>query len=670
MQGADVQEFQGRFISMIFSKVTVHDQLKRVAKIFSVGLISLVISHSVNGHAKTEQTDSAIQTQKKVKNGVSIEFIAEPHNKDGVLEGEYTDVKFRVTDAQSGKPVKGIYPAVWIDMAEAWNRKTTAKSMSNCKDRVGLYMQGIVGMRPMVDLNSYFVLVMNQNKTISVIDPIIGITGVTKLYTMINLKAPGGDWVKSKDEQTMYVTLPTIGEVAILDLATFTVKGYIKAGKNPLRIGMQADEKYLWVANDSRKKSKSGVTVIDIAKGKKVKFIRTGRGHHELTFSHDSRHVYVSNRDSGTVSVINTAKLKRVKTIKSVKQPIGIAWSAKSESLYIVDGKKGQILVVDGRQHRVSKRIKLKPGVGPLGVSQDGRWAIAANTHEDVIYAIDVSTNEVAHTIEVENKPYQVAFSRAFVYIRSLGSERVNLIELAHLGKKETVPVLSFAAGQGAPGKVRDLSIAQAIQETPGEAAVIVTSPTDNTVYYYMEGMNAPMGNFRNYGNRPRAVQVADRTLQEKEPGVYSAKVKIPASGKLDVAFLMESPSLLHCFSLKAEPNKGLLASKKAPRVSYLDDKRKVKVDEEVTVRVKLLNSENDEPRLGLKDVRFRYYRAPSFDRREDFAKEVGEGVYEFKTRLPKTGLYYFHVNSDEARTETGNTPYISVQVTTDVSLR
>ena len=646
---------------------------KPFVKLVSAVVISFSLSYSAmqdaSATAGAKQDNKSVVSQKKIKNGVAIEFLTNPLEQTSVTEGEYADLKFRISDAQTGEPVQGIYPAVWIDIAEAWNRKKTNKETKSCKDRVSLYLQGIVGMRPMVDLNSYFVLVMNQNNSISVIDPIIGITGITKLYTSIKLKAPGGEWTKSKDEQTLYVTMPKIGEVAIVDLQTFTVKGNMKVGSAPLRTALQPDEKYLWVANDHRDKSKSGVTILDVARGKKVKFIKTGRGHHELSFSHDSRFAYVSNRDSGSVSVIDVTSLKVIKTIKSLEQPIGLAYSEKSESLFITDGKKGQIVVVDGRTHKISKRIKLKPGVGPIGVSQDGRWGIAANTHEDVIYAIDVATNKVVRTIPVENKPYQLAFSRAFVYVRSLGSERVNLIELAHLSKKGTVPVASFPAGQGAPGKVRDLSIAQAIQQAPGEAAVLVVSPTDNTVYYYMEGMNAPMGNFRNYGNRPRAVQVADRTLREKQPGVYSAKVKIPAAGKLDVAFTMESPSILHCFSMQVEPNKKLqLERKKTSTVTYLENKRKVKVDEEVTVRVKLINPVTDEPHLGLKDVRFRYYRAPAFDRKDAMAKEIGDGVYEFKTRLPKTGLYYFHVGSKKAKTEIGTAPYISVQVVKDIS--
>ena len=46
---------------------------------------------------------------------------------------------------------------------------------------MGLYLQGIVGIRPMVDLNGYFVVVMNKEPNIYVIDPFVGITGRTNL---------------------------------------------------------------------------------------------------------------------------------------------------------------------------------------------------------------------------------------------------------------------------------------------------------------------------------------------------------------------------------------------------------------------------------------------------------------------------------------------------------
>jgi len=644
-----------------------------VIRCMTIGLIAAVlcfarISHSAALESPPAQSTAELPAmQKMVRDGVAVEFRVTPDNaRNVVMEGKYADVEFRISEAQSGTPVQGIYPAVWLDIAKPWNQPDLESTVS-CKDRVQLYMQGLVGVRPLVDLNSYFVMVMNQDNTISIIDPIIGVGGITKLYASISLLAPGAEWAKTLDEKFIFVSMPSEGKVAQVDLTTFKVTTNIDAGDGPVRIALQPDEKYLWVANRHRDAGKSGVSIIDVAKQEKIGFIATGAGHHELAFSHDSRFAYVSNRDDGSIVVIDTASLKTIETLAVGKQVIGIAYSQKSESLYVTDGESGLVSVIDGHTHAVKKRIDVKVGVGPVGVSQDGRWMIAANSHEDEVYAVDVATNELVHTLAVGRKPYQLAFSRAFVYIRTMGSERVNLIELNHLSSREKVPVASFPAGSHAPGKTNDLGLASAISEAPGEAAVLVVSPSDNTVYYYMEGMNAPMGNFRNYGHRPRAVQVADRTLREEKDGIYHAKVRIPAAGTYDVAFLLESPSLIHCFSMSAERDPDL-HRQVAAGIEFIDNQRKVNIDDDVTVKFRLTDPDTGQHKSDLKDVRVRYYRAPSFDRREETAIEVGDGVYKLDTKLSRAGVYYFFVSSKASNLAFGgDMPYLSLQVTRPV---
>jgi len=618
---------------------------KRVLLMRWTALCLLTAALGLAGISHSAAVESLPAVQTMVRDGVSVEFRALPESSlDAVTEGRYANVEFRISDAETGTPVKGIYPAVWLDIAKPWENQDVETTVS-CQDRVQMYMQGIVGVRPQVDLNSYFVLVMNRDSTITVIDPIIGVAGITKLYASINLRAPGAEWAKTRDEKFIYVSMPSEDQVAVVDLMTFKVKSNIDAGDNPVRIALQPDEKYLWVANGEVGSDIGGVSVIDIASEETVGYIATGGGHHELAFSHDSRYAYVSNRDEGSVTVIDIAKLEKIETVPVGEQVIGIAYSEKSEALYATDGISGQIVVIDAASRDVSKRIAVKPGVGPVGVTHEGRWLISANSHEDEVYAVDVATNELVHTVGVGRKPYQLAFSRAFVYVRSLGSERVNMIEINHLNNLDRVPVSSFAAGTSAPGKVKDISLASVIAEAPGEAAVLVASPGDNTVYYYMEGMNAPMGNFRNYGHRPRAVQVADRTLNEEQDGVYRAKFRVPAAGTYDVAFLMESPSILHCFSMVAERDPALHLETVAG-IEFIDKKFKVSTDDEVTLKFRITNPRTGEPISGLKDVRVNYYRAPTYDRRDELATEVGDGVYRLDTKLRKPGLYYFFVKS------------------------
>jgi YVTN family beta-propeller protein len=625
-----------------------------------------------NDSSKSGATAKPV-TDRITRQGLVVEFSAKPSagrsmTGEEIFAADFVDLAFRITDAKTGQPLKGQYPGAWMDYTKTWEGKQSADR--SCKDRIGLYLQGAIGIRPLIDLNSYFILVMHRDPSIAVIDPITGITGITKLYAQINLKQPAADWAKTRDEVRLFVTMPRANEIAVVDTETFKVIRNVTAGKEPVRIALQPDQKYLWVGNNAKTASESGVTVIDRDSLAAVKHIPTGRGHHEIAFSDDSLHVFVSNREDGTVSVIETQRLTKVKDIKIGRLPISLAFSSRSKALYVADAEKGEISVIDARTLKELKSISAKPGLGPLRFSQDGRWAVAINSREDVAYVIDPSTNRIAHTLAVGRQPYHVAFSRSFAYVRSLGTERVSMINLSELGKPEAPPVVTFPAGQTAPEKAKEISIADTVVETPGEAAVMVVSPADTTVYYYMEGMNAPMGNFRNYGHMPIAVQVIDRSMKEGEPGVYSSTVRIPEAGTYDVAFLLDSPKIVHCFEMAARPNPMLEYKGPPLAVQYLNENRRVSVGETVQVRFRLTDPRTDKPRADLKDVTITYFAAPGGHREVAPARNAGEGVYEAELPIRSTGTHYVYVACPSEKVKAADLPFMTLMASNKADLQ
>jgi len=611
----------------------------------------------------TADKEATAAGNKITREGLNIEFLAGPAGSrgDGVtelMEGTTAEVAFRITDTETGSPVRGLYPVAYMDIGTGEGSQDRAWG---CKDRVGLYLQGLVGIRPLIDLNSYFVMVMNQDPTISVIDPIIGIQGRTNLYAQVNLKRAGADWAKTDDQKRLYVSMPAAGMVALVDLEQFKVTHNIPAGDTPTRVALQADGKYLWVGNDTRRSGQSGVTVIDAQTLRQVTSIPTGEGHHEIALSAGDRYVFVGNRTGGTVSVIDARNLKKVKDIETGPTPIALDYSALSKSLYVAGGRTGEITVIDG-DLEVAARIRTAPGLGPLGVSQDGRWAIAVNPEENQAYVIDTASNRRVHTVTIEGRPFRLAFSGAFAYLRTLDTEYVHMINLTQLAEGGPPLVTRFQAGRVAPGEVPDLSLAATMVEAPGEAAMLVVSPADTTVYYYMEGMNAPMGNFRNYGHRPRAVQVVDRTLKEREPGVYSAKVLIPMAGTYDVAFLLDAPVMLECFSVAARPNPALARQKTVPlAVEYLVKNRRIKAGETLQLRFRLTDPATRQPASDLKDVTVLYYPSSGGRRNETPARHVGDGIYQADLQIRLPQAYYVYVASRSKQMDYGKLPYLSL---------
>jgi DNA-binding beta-propeller fold protein YncE len=610
---------------------------------------------------------AAAETHRVVKDGAVVEFTLERAEGAAdvarpLMEGEYANVKFRMTDAASGKPVAGAKPAAWIDIGRAL--EDGRSDQKTCKDKIGLYLKGIVGMRPMIDLNSYFLLVMNRDPSISVIDPLVSMTGKTSLYASVILRRPPADWAKSADQKRLWVSMPKADEVAVIDTDTFKLSTTVAAGKEPTRVAVQPDGRYVWVGDDARGAADSGVSVIDAQAMKRVAHLATGRGHHEIAFSTDDRWAFVSNRDEGTVSVIDVAKLAKAKDLRTGPLPISVAFSPLSQALYVADGKEGTVSVVDAATLEVKARLAAKPGLGPMRFSRDGRWGFVVNPSEHAAFVVDAAEGQIAHRVPLDGQPYQITFSRAFAYLRLIDSEKVDMVNLLSLGKGKRPIVQSFAAGQVAPQAVADLGLADGISPASNEAAVFVVNPADSNTYFYMEGMNAPMGSFAGYGHPARGVTVVDRSLKEVEPGVYAGKVRLPEAGRYDVAFLLDSPRVLHCFSAEAAKNPLLRNQLGGIAIEYLDFPSTAAVGQPLKVRFRLTDPGANAPKTGVRDVRVRWFVPPGDERGEAYAREVEKGMYEASALLAREGAYYVHVVSRSLKVGAGGLPFRTVRAT------
>ncbi|MDH5324428.1 MAG: cytochrome D1 [Gammaproteobacteria bacterium] len=623
----------------------------------AAGLLSMAVVLTIS--AQSLASDNGPVKDQFTKKGVNIDFEMEPLQANTrLMEGESARVRFRLSSSSNGDPVKGVTPGVWMDMGQLIQGKKGQQK--SCKEKIALYLKGVVGIRPMLDLNSYFVLVMNTEPSISVVDPLVSMVGQTSTLTSIRLKGVPSDWVKSKDDKRLYVSMPGTDMVALVDTDNFKVSTNINAGSNPTRVILQPDERYLWVGNDGDGKT-SGVTVIDTQSNKPVKTLHTGSGHHQIVFSGDSRYAFVSNRNNGSVTVIDSQTLKTVKTIKTGPLPIAMAYSSLADVVYVSDGKSGEVAVIDPNSLKMKQHIQLKPGLGPIKFSQDGRWAMVVNPSAETLHIIDAANARAAHHVDVPGKPYQVTFSRAFAYVRALESERVTMINLSSLADRDHPIVQGFAAGSKAPALAGRLPLADSMMAATTEAALFVVNPTDNTTYFYMEGMNAPSSNYKVRGSQARAVTVIDRSLKEIQPGLYETVVKLPASGRYDVAFQLETPNVLHCFSAEVVENPAIEKHRVALGIEFLSNRRTVQTGETLPLRFRLQDAKSGKPKSGLKDVTVLMFRAPGSERVELVATHKGDGVYEVMLPIRTAGAYYMHVSSRSSDVNYNDLPYFSV---------
>ncbi len=606
-------------------------------------LLTTPFAHVYAQQAKaTTQKPAATPPQSFTAEGISIEFNLEPARpaQRELFAGDEATVRFRISGTNGRVPLSNLRPVAWIDQ-RASKQISDARA---CREKVQSFLQSSFTKRPTVDLNAYFILALNNEPNISVIDPLSGFGG-SKLYTLIVLKSPGEDWVLTSDNKRLYVSMPAVNQVAVVDVPTWKVIANVDAGVKPSRLVLQHDERYLWVGNDGAAENESGVTVIDTIANKPVSHLRTGRGHHEIALNDNDTVAFVTNKDNDTLSVIDVRKLGVVKQIRSGTRPAAIAYSSLSKTVYVVNEGDGSIGAVGGPQHDVLARIHADPGLRSIRISPDGRYGFALNTSKSTLHVIDLSSNRVIHNIAAGQGADQITFSRQFAYVRSSTSEFVSMIRMADLGKEASIT--KFPAGQKAPAESRSTSLADAIVPAPEDGAMLVANPADKVIYYYTEGMAAPMGSFQNYKRDPRAVLVLDNSLRETQRGVYTTTLRLPGAGYYDVVFLLDSPRIVNCFDLSIAANPS--APRKPETAFKIDPIAKTalaKVGERFDLRFRLIDTKTGTPKLDLHDVRVLVFLAPGVWQQRDEAKSVGQGVYEMSFVPPNPGVYYVFVES------------------------
>lgn len=594
---------------------------------------------------------AAVQAQapsggRAVQAGVAVDLSVEPAGeKPGELrEGQEAVFRFRISDTATGTPLAGGYPAAWIDFVPDAARVESR----SCTDRVEELIGGSILSRPEVDLNVYYVLALNEDATISVVDPLFGF-GSTKLLAMVHLDSPGEDWALSADRKRLYVSVPESDHVAVVDTVAWKVLSKIAVGPRPTRLALQPDGARLWVTLEGA--AEAGVAAIDTASLSVAAKLPAGRGRHEIALSDDNRFVYVTNAADRTLSVIDAARLARVGDVPLGLTPTSIAFSPLARAVYVAGEETGAVVAVGGESPRVLARMEAEPGLGQIRFAPGGRLGFVVNPRTDRVHILDAALNRIVQTGTVLDEPDQVTFTDYLAYVRHRGSEIVMMIPLDEVGMEgRPVPVVDFPGGQHRLGAWKRPSPADSIVRAPGANAVLVANPADKAIYFYKEGMAAPMGSFRNYSREPRAVLVIDRSLKERAPGSYETVTRLPGPGRYQVAFFLDSPRAVHCFPLTvaADPAAEELRAQKLPAKveSLLDTSRELRAGEKVRLRFRLSDPRTGQPKDGLKDVEVLLYTAASHRQWREAAQPVGEGVYEAEVTPPVAGTYHVAVAS------------------------
>ena len=600
---------------------------KRRALKPAAALVGLLLGLPPSGWAA-----EAARPARAAVGGVVVELAVEPVSGPELREQGDARVRFKIADAATGTPLAGLAPAAWIDPL-----KEGQGAASACSDSVEQFLSGSLFRQPAVDLNTYHVLALNDDATISVINPLLGFGG-TKLLALLSLASPGEDWALSPDGSRLFVSQPEAGRVAVIDTAAWKVLANLEVGPRAGRLALQPDGTALWAAFSG------GVAAIDTAASQVVARLPTGAGPHDLALSGDGRRLFVSNRDGRSLTAIDTARREVLKEVPLGTAPTAVTFSPAAGAAYAVSESDGKIVAVDAARLEVAAVLEAQPGLAALRFAPGGRLGFAPNPKTNGLSIVDATRNRIVQTTEMLAGPDQVTFSETLAYVRHRGTETVLMIPLDQVGVEgRQVPVADFPGGQNPPGKTPLPSPADSILRVPGGGAMLVANPTDGALYYYKEGMAAPMGSFQNYGRAPRAVLVVDRSLRERSPGTYETVARLGAAGRQRVAFFLDAPRTVHCFEVTVATDPALAERRSREgrlAVQAALDSRTVTAGRPARFRFRLSHAATDEPWDGLADVEMLVYSAAGTWKSRRPARSVGAGLYEAELLLPEEGSY------------------------------
>lgn len=578
----------------------------------------------------------------------------------------------RLADAQ---PLSSLPIGAWLDHEVS----VSSGAVPGCGQRVASILGGGLLQRPLVDLTGYYVLTLDAEGSVSVLDPAVQFAGRSSLYAAVQLGGRPFDWAKSGDDRWLFVALPQQREVVVIDLQELSLRQRIKLRGSPTRLALTPDGQQLWVAQRAQAFAANSantaqaettaqaqpasdtapdserVDVFAVGDGRALAGYPLPPGHHDIAFSDDSRYAYLGSRDSGRLSVIDNAGQRVLREVELGGQPLSLLYLPAQAQLWAIDGEQGVVhrLARDGSQ---IDRIALDAGLGPARLTPDGRHVLVVNPSQHRLYALAAADGELKHRLTVSGRPYDLFFSQRYAYVRPLDTEQVAMLSLASLDSEPTVQYLP--TGAKAIGAFAGLPIASSMGDNMERAGAFFAAPGERTVYHYMEGMNAPDSGIRTFGHTPMAVTISRRGLREAGRGRYTTTFKVPSQGRMVLALASESPRLRECLAWQVAPA-AVQADARGWSLRWLGlSNRRVRRGEQAEFALSLRAAPGRALPAASQLVAWIVSGAGGLSERWPLHATEHAGEYRIRGRLNQAGGYFVHVREvGGANSQPGDVP-------------
>jgi sugar lactone lactonase YvrE len=219
--------------------------------------------------------------------------------------------------------------------------------------------------------------------------------------------------VFTRDGLTAYASQMTTARVYEIDRAARSVRRIIETGGSWTKVlALSADERTLFAANWVS----SDVSVIDLARGRKVKLLRTVTTPRGLYPTRDGRRLFVAGYAKGEIQVIDLDTSERRVLLATGGQMRHMVADEAAGKLYVDDMKHGRVYSVNLESEAVHELATTNNRPNTLDLSPDGKVLYVSNRGKNgrsyyypgpewgSVLAIDTATGKVLDAIVSGNQ--------------------------------------------------------------------------------------------------------------------------------------------------------------------------------------------------------------------------------------------------------------------------
>lgn len=573
--------------------------------------------------------------------GVEVSF-----RLDSSPEREEAIAAFQLKDVKSGKPIANIRPLAWMALKSRGAPDPVSDGKA-CRRKIATFLKGHFSTAPDLDMNSYTIWALNDDQTISVINPQIAFSK-TKLKHLIALPGRASDWAVHPKSSHVFVLLPLHKMLLAIDAKNYQIASQLKLPASPHRLLVSPDGRKVFVSSEKD----HSLTVVDARTLRILRSVPLGKGRHDLAFSRDGKSLLITNTGSRWMADIDaqSGMLKQ-----RIRVPTGIqtvVTNPTKDEIYLLESETGMLRML-GSNFKLTKAFRLSPDVTSIGVDPSGRWIFALNRRSGKISACDRDSADISaskrmliHELGGLPSPSAVVFTRSFAYIHDSMNNTVGTVDLRNIAVGQSPVLKRFQAGRPSrPTKDTFSAKHRPISPNPEGNGVIVASASDRTLYFHTDGMTSPAMSHTNYGHKPRSVAFVDHSLRETAPGIFETSVKAPIPGDYSVAILVPGSQVSKCLNWTVQDTETPRRPASRPKLRFAPqfDSQPLKLGIPVNMDFTLAG-ENGSPPVPAGKIVVLLVQFPNGARWTLTPTELKPGVFRVKFKPTRLGEYKFLV--------------------------